>query len=46
MIDNKLWDVSLKTARLRITDLVNNKIEKYKGYSFSKTKTKVNKKLK
>lgn len=38
MIDNKLWDVSLKTARLRITDLVNNKIEKYKGYSFCKTK--------
>lgn len=46
MIDNKLWDVSLKTARLRITDLVNNKIEKYKGYSFSKTKTKQTKKLK
>ena len=36
MIDNKLWDVSLKTARLRITDLVNNKIKKYKGYSFCK----------
>ena len=34
MIDNKYWNISLKTARLRISDLVNLKLQEYHGYSF------------
>lgn len=34
MIDNNYWTVSLKTARLRISDLVNLKLQEYHGYSF------------
>lgn len=36
MVDNGYWTVKLKTARCRISDIVNGIFPDYKGYSFTK----------
>ncbi len=37
MIDNGYWSgIKLKTARLRLSDIINGLFDNYKGYSFSK----------
>ena len=36
MIDNKIWKVTLKTAKLRISDVVRGVFPGYKGYTFIK----------
>ena len=37
MIDNKYWTkIKLKTAKLRISDIINGVFPNYKGYSFTK----------
>lgn len=36
MIDNNLWKVTLKTAKLRISDVVRGIFPNYKGYTFIK----------
>lgn len=36
MIDNKIWKVTLKTAKLRISDIIRGIFPEYKGYTFIK----------
>ena len=36
MVDNKIWGVTLKTAKLRISDVVRGIFPHYKGYTFQK----------
>ena len=36
MVNNKLWKVSVKTAKLRISDIVRGIFPDYKGYTFVK----------
>ena len=36
-INNKIWTgIKLKTAKLKISDVVNNVFSSYKGYSFTR----------
>ena len=36
MVNNKIWTVTLKTAKLRISDVVRGIFPDYKGYTFKK----------
>ena len=36
MVDNKIWKVTLKTAKLRISDVIRGVFPDYKGYTFTK----------
>ena len=42
MVDNKLWKVTAKTARLRISDVVRGIFPDYKGYTFIRMEDNTN----
>lgn len=42
MVNNKIWTVTLKTAKLRISDVVRGIFPDYKGYTFQKLEDEEN----